>query len=155
MKSGVLCGVSSFHLCLCLTVWLAEDCHFAPNAPTSHLWVPHDHNLQNLHKLFLVPKILKAEINVTSLFSPVPQKVSWGPMTKICIFLVPKMPKSAEIFCFSKCPKKPMTKICICFRLQMSKNATTAKKQLIFPQMHRQKKPTRQVFGYTSFISKT
>ena len=32
-----------FQLCLYLTVWLAEDCHFGPNAPQTS-WASHDQN---------------------------------------------------------------------------------------------------------------
>ena len=42
------CIFFSFQLCIYLTVWLAEDCHFGPNAPKRHLWVSHDHNFTNL-----------------------------------------------------------------------------------------------------------
>ena len=34
-----------FQLCLYLTVWLAEDCHFTLNSPKRHSWVSHDQNV--------------------------------------------------------------------------------------------------------------
>ena len=69
-----------FQLFLYLTVWLAEDCHSAPNAPKRHLCVSHDQNLhilgvknakhcKNVKKCFLLqkpPKMAKSHFRVSN-----------------------------------------------------------------------------------------
>ena len=47
-----------------LIILLAKDCHFAPNAPKSHLWVSHDPKLQKKIKHFFAPNAPKRCIKV-------------------------------------------------------------------------------------------
>ena len=85
-----------FQLCLYLTVWLAEDCHFAPNAPNVICGLTMTKTLQNVHIWRVKMPILEAKIPkfAKRCFR------SMCPMTKIGIFCGPKLSNKIEISFF-------------------------------------------------------
>ena len=77
-------------LYLYFTVWLAEGCHFAPNAPKSHLWDAHD---QNVH--MFSQKCQKLQKTSTSFFCfQFRVKNAWTAKPPTTFVFVPNAPKS-------------------------------------------------------------
>ena len=144
----ILCTVKCFcfQFCLYLTVWLAEDCHFLPQSPQSHLLVSHDQTLhisgaKNANKLYCpkseshwvdggggVSPLTKISIFLgpksAEMFVGPPKVILGSPLIKICIILGPK--NANFLFCSNTpkviCVVSPMTKICVFWWPKMQKN---------------------------------